>query len=52
MVYHPDRILTPLKRTAGGFEEISLDQALDEIAARIAEVIGAARRPRRRRVEG
>ena len=39
MVYHPDRILTPLKRTADGFEEISLGQALDEIAARVAEVI-------------
>src|SRR5665647_1615863 len=38
MVYHPDRILTPLKRTAGGFEEIPLEQALDEIAARIADV--------------
>ena len=39
MVYHPDRILTPLKRTADGFQEIPLEQALDEIAARIADVM-------------
>jgi anaerobic selenocysteine-containing dehydrogenase len=38
MVYHPDRILAPLKRTAEGWEEISLEQALDEIAARLAAV--------------
>ncbi|NOY45684.1 MAG: molybdopterin-dependent oxidoreductase [Deltaproteobacteria bacterium] len=34
-VYHPDRILTPLKRTNGGLQEISWEQALDEIAARL-----------------
>lgn len=38
MVYHPDRIVTPLKRTADGFEEIPLEQALDESAARIVDV--------------
>jgi len=38
MVYHPDRILKPLKRTVDGFEEVPLGQALDEIAARIADV--------------
>lgn len=38
MVYHPDRIVTPLKRTADGFEEIPLEQALDEFAARIVDV--------------
>jgi len=36
----PDRILRPLKRTpSGGFEEISLTQALDEIAEQIRSLI-------------
>ncbi|WP_025324084.1 molybdopterin-containing oxidoreductase family protein [Deferrisoma camini] len=34
-VYHPDRILNPLKKVEGGFREISWEQALDEIAARL-----------------
>jgi anaerobic selenocysteine-containing dehydrogenase len=38
MVYHPDRLLAPLKRTADGWEELSLEQALDEIAARLAAI--------------
>jgi len=38
MVYHPDRLKRPLKRTAGGWEEIPLEQALDEIAARLLEI--------------
>ena len=38
MVYHPDRILAPLKRTDGGWQQIPLEQALDEIAARLAAV--------------
>jgi anaerobic selenocysteine-containing dehydrogenase len=38
MIYHPDRVLTPLKRTADGWQEISLDQALDEIAAHLVEI--------------
>jgi anaerobic selenocysteine-containing dehydrogenase len=38
MVYHPDRILTPLKRTEEGWREIPLEQALDEIAARLAAI--------------
>ena len=38
MVYHPDRILTPLKRTDGGWQEIPLEQALDEIAARLSAI--------------
>jgi anaerobic selenocysteine-containing dehydrogenase len=38
MVYHPDRLLKPLKRTADGWQEIPLEQALDEIAARLAEI--------------
>ena len=38
MVYHPDRLLAPLKRTPEGWQEIPLEQALDEIAARIAAI--------------
>lgn len=38
MVYHPDRILTPLKRTVDGWQQIPLAQALDEIAARLVAV--------------
>jgi len=38
MVYHPDRILAPLKRTADGWQQIPLEQALDEIAARLTAV--------------
>ena len=38
MVYHPDRLLKPLKKTKKGFEEIPLKQALDEIAERLAAI--------------
>jgi len=38
MVYHPDRLLKPLKKTKKGFEEIGLKQALDEIAERLSEI--------------
>ena len=38
MVYHPDRLLTPLKRTAGGWQELPLERALDEIAERLLEI--------------
>ncbi|WP_087686353.1 molybdopterin-dependent oxidoreductase [Pandoraea sp. PE-S2R-1] len=45
--YHPDRLLHPLKRVgpkgAGKFVQVSWDQALDEIAARLTEI--AARDP-------
>jgi anaerobic selenocysteine-containing dehydrogenase len=38
-VYHPDRLLKPLKRDSGGsFREISLDQAMGEIAERLAGI--------------
>ncbi len=38
IVHHPDRLLRPLKRSGGGWIEIGLDQALDEIAGRLAAV--------------
>lgn len=38
MVYHQERVLKPLKRTPAGWEEIPLQQALDEIAERLAEI--------------
>jgi len=45
--YHPDRLLTPLRRVGnkgeGKFEPISWDQALDEIAERLKPI--AARDP-------
>ena len=45
--YHPDRLLTPLRRTgpkgSGSFEPITWDAALDQLAARLREV--AARDP-------
>jgi len=45
--YHPDRLLQPLKRSgpkgSGRFVPVSWDEALDEIAARLAPI--AARNP-------
>jgi len=38
MVYHPERLLKPLKRTNKGFEEIPLQQALDEIAEKLLAI--------------
>lgn len=37
-VHHLDRLTTPLKRTGNGFEKISWDQAIDEIAGRIGKI--------------
>jgi formate dehydrogenase (coenzyme F420) alpha subunit len=38
MVYHPERLQKPLKRMGdGSFKEISLDQAMDEIAAKLID---------------
>ncbi|MDO9096416.1 MAG: molybdopterin oxidoreductase family protein [Rubrivivax sp.] len=45
--YHPDRVLTPLKRVGkkgeGRFEAVSWDEALDDIATRLKAI--AAREP-------
>jgi anaerobic selenocysteine-containing dehydrogenase len=38
MVYHPDRLLKPLKKTKSGFQEIPLTQALDEIAEALSVI--------------
>lgn len=38
VVNDPDRIQTPLRRTADGFEPVSWDEALDDIAVRVAAI--------------
>jgi len=38
LVYHPDRLWKPLKRTASGWQEIPLEQALEEIAEKLARI--------------
>lgn len=38
LVYSPDRLQYPLKKTSGGFERISWDEALDTIAFRLNEI--------------
>ncbi|WP_029111533.1 molybdopterin-dependent oxidoreductase [Mycobacterium sp. URHD0025] len=38
VVNDPDRITTPLKRAGDGFEPVSWDTALDDIAARLTEI--------------
>src|SRR5437867_13332672 len=42
-VYSPDRVLHPLRRTGpkgeGCFERVTWDEALDEIAARLREIV-------------
>jgi anaerobic selenocysteine-containing dehydrogenase len=41
MVYHPERLLRALKKTASGsFAEIPLEQAMEEIAGRLQEIRG------------
>lgn len=40
-LYDPDRLSRPLKRTGDRFVPISWDQALDEIAARLREILAA-----------
>lgn len=37
-VYHPDRLLHPLRRTPSGFERTTWDEALDSIAARLRRI--------------
>ena len=45
LVYHPDRLKTPLKRVAergaGNWDPVSWDEALDGIAAKLGEVRAA-----------
>ncbi|OBK22872.1 formate dehydrogenase [Mycobacterium asiaticum] len=38
VVNDPDRVRTPLRRTASGFEPVSWDDALDDIAARLDDI--------------
>ncbi len=38
VVYSPDRLKHPLRRTSSGFEQISWDEALDIIATRLLEI--------------
>ena len=38
VVNDPDRVQTPLRRTADGFEPVSWDDALDDIAARVTAI--------------
>ena len=38
VVYSPDRLKKPLKRRNGGFEEVSWDRALDEIAEKLTRL--------------
>ncbi len=37
-VYDPERVVTPLRRTRAGFESVSWDAALDEMADRLLDV--------------
>ena len=37
-IYSPDRLKHPMKRVNGGFERVSWDQALDEIAERLNRI--------------
>ena len=39
MIYAPDRILEPMKRTEQGWKKIDLAEALDEIAARLQAIM-------------
>jgi len=38
-IYHPDRLLSSRKRVNGNWQDISVEQALDEIAEKLREVI-------------
>ena len=39
VVNDPDRVTTPLRRTATGFEPVSWDEALTDIAARLSAIL-------------
>jgi anaerobic selenocysteine-containing dehydrogenase len=38
IVYSPDRLLYPLRKTKGGFKRISLDEALDRISDKLLKI--------------
>ncbi len=38
--HHAQRLTQPLKRTASGFQEISWEQAIDEIAGKLKAIVG------------
>ncbi|MBI2854779.1 MAG: molybdopterin-dependent oxidoreductase [Chloroflexi bacterium] len=38
MIYHPDRIKSPLRKEGNGFKRISWDEALDTVAANLSKV--------------
>ncbi len=44
LVEHPRRILTPMRQQADGYVESTLDEAISDIAARIAALIDADRK--------
>src|SRR3954467_12018797 len=37
----PDRVTTPLRRTPTGFEQVTWDEALSDIAARLTKILQA-----------
>jgi anaerobic selenocysteine-containing dehydrogenase len=39
LAYHPDRILYPMQKSAGGWKRISWDEALDAVASKFKEII-------------
>lgn len=40
VVNDPDRVTTPMRRTAAGFEPVSWDDAMDDIGARLSRIVG------------
>jgi anaerobic selenocysteine-containing dehydrogenase len=39
LAYHPDRILYPMKKIDGAWQQITWDEALDTIAGKFKEII-------------
>lgn len=38
-IHHPDRLLAPQKRVEGGWQTVGSEQALDEVAERLSEIV-------------